>query len=313
MLFVAGGDADPNILCLLQRLAGRELPYLALLVGISSAPRLLWHLAEDRLWVDEVEVRPTALFLRYDVFTHAQDRRTESQRRASAWYHTLLSWALAHEEVAFPNRGYDSRHASKPYVLRLARRLGLATPDSLVTNDPRALDGLEHRRWIVKPVTGGEYTRVLTDALEEEDWRRRWAEEPTILQQRLVAPDLRVYRIGGAWFAFTLHSDAIDYRATADVAISAVPVPAALTEPLRRLMDGLGLDFGAADFKACPETGRPLFLEVNSAPMFAAFDNVVAGALSDAILDWALIGVNKQLHTAGFSSGPLSMRVKTCK
>jgi hypothetical protein len=63
-------------------------------------------------------------------------------------------------------------------------------------------------------------------------------------------------------------------------------------------MDEFGLDFGAADFKASPETGRPLFLEVNSAPMFAAFDRVAAGALCDAILDW-LVAAGSRVNPDG--------------
>jgi hypothetical protein len=54
-------------------------------------------------------------------------------------------------------------------------------------------------------------------------------------------------------------------------------------------MEHLGLDFGAADFKRCPETGDYRFLEVNSAPMFSAFDRVVSGALSGAIVDWLMV------------------------
>lgn len=61
-----------------------------------------------------------------------------------------------------------------------------------------------------------------------------------------------------------------------------VPQPegAALT----RLCDRLGLDFAAADFMT-DRDGRRVFLEVNSQPMFAAFDRVAGGALSDAIID----------------------------
>jgi hypothetical protein len=59
-----------------------------------------------------------------------------------------------------------------------------------------------------------------------------------------------------------------------------------LVRALAALMNDLGLDFGAADFKRCPETGRHLFLEVNSAPMFSGFDQVLSGALADAILAW---------------------------
>lgn len=285
MIVVAGGEADPNIALLARRLAMRRIPHLMLTVGARS-PRLTWCLADDRLQVDGVEVAPRALFLRHDVFAYLADRQPASWTRASRWYHVLMSWALAHEEVAFLNRRHAGRHASKPYVLHLARRLGLHTPDTLITNDLHDLDAADGAGWVAKPVTGGEYTRLLIDARADETWRDRCAAAPAIIQRRLVGPELRVYRVGDRWFAFSLRSEALDYRATTDVAIDVVPAPGDLTAPLGQVMDRLGLDFGAADFKACPETGRQLFLEVNSAPMFAAFDRVVDGALSDAVLDW---------------------------
>lgn len=34
----------------------------------------------------------------------------------------------------------------------------------------------------------------------------------------------------------------------------------------------IGLDFAAADYKTCADTGKLKFLEVNTAPMFVAFD-----------------------------------------
>jgi hypothetical protein len=286
MILVAGGDADPNLAHLLRRLDARGAPHRALLAGASASPRLTWRLGDGTLWIDGAEVRPTALFLRHDVFTHLRDRRPDSHRRAGRWYQALLSWALAQEDVALLNRGYGARHASKPYALLLARRMGLAVPETLVTTEPDALDRLDGAEWIAKPVNGGEYTRELAAARADEGWRLRFAAEPTIVQRRLVGPELRIYRVGERWLAFALRSEALDYRATPAVGIEAVPAPHDLTLPLGRMMDRLSLDFGAADFKICPRTGARLFLEVNSAPMFAGFDRAAGGALADAILDW---------------------------
>jgi hypothetical protein len=289
MLVVAGGEADPNILWLARRLGGRGLPHLMLGTGAATAPRLVWRLADDRLWINDIEIKPTAVFLRHDVFAHLKDPRPERQKQAGSWYHTMLSWALAHEEVAFLNRRYGARQTSKPYVLHLATRLGLAIPETLVTNDAKVLDRQDLGGWITKPVTGGEYTQVLADADEDPEWRGRWAESPAIVQRRMVTPDLRIYRVGEAWFAFELRSEQLDYRVDVDVKIAALAPPPELTEPLGRLMERLGLDFGAADFKRCPVTGDYRFLEVNSAPMFSAFDRVASGALSGAILDWLMV------------------------
>ncbi len=282
---MAGGDTDPNLARLLRRLSARGVDHLALLAGAAGSPRLTWRLDDDTLSVDGAAVVPKAVFLRHDVFAHLADGRAESRTRAARWHQAVLSWALAHEGVALLNRGHGARQAAKPHVLHLARRAGLAVPETLVTSDAGAFES-EAAGWIAKPVNGGEHTRPLDEALADGVWRRRSAAEPAIVQRRLVGPELRVYRVGPRWFAFALRSKALDYRTDPGVEVAVVPAPDALTAPLGRLMDGLGLDFGAADFKACPETGRPLFLEVNSAPMFAGFDRVAQGALCDAILDW---------------------------
>src|SRR5690349_13904422 len=170
-------------------------------------------------------------------------------------------------------------------MLHRARCLGLDVPDSIVTNEPSRHGGNAEQDWIVKPIDGGEYTRTLADALSDTRWTGQGGQEPTIMQRRLV-PDLRIYRIGDRWFAFALQSSKLDYRATRDVTIEPVPAPTEPIRPLGRLMDEVSLDFGAADFKTCPETGCYQFLEVNSAPMFAAFDRVAKGCLSSAILEW---------------------------
>lgn len=288
MIVVAGGHADPNIARIVQRLNKREEPFVELRDGVDNHPRLMWRLGEAHLWINGIEVRPAAVFLRYDVFTHAKDRRPESRKNATRWYYTILSWALAHEKVRFLNRRYGSSHATKPYNLQLAGQLGLETPDTVITNDADVYSCLHEDKWIAKPVDGGEYTQLLSRLQQSESWSRQAAEAPTLLQQRLVGPDLRIYGVGNRWFAFTLTSSEIDYRQSADVAIRSVRPPSDLTEPLADLMNTLGLDFGAADFKVCSRTGRYLFLEINSAPMFSGFDDVVSGSLSDAIVDWML-------------------------
>jgi len=65
-------------------------------------------------------------------------------------------------------------------------------------------------------------------------------------------------------------------------------LPANTLEGLRRLTDEMGLDFWAADFKIPRASGNPVFLEVNSNPMFSAFDSVAGGAISAAILNYLL-------------------------
>ncbi len=294
MLLIAGGAADPHIGLLARRVAERDLPHRALLVLGEAAPTLAWDLAEDRLTLEGEAIAPAALFLRHDVFAHMADGRARTQIAASRWHQTLLAWGLAHPAVAMPNRLWGARHATKPLALVEARRAGLAVPETLIATipmgDPRC-DAppwwADPTRWVAKPVNGGALTRPLEEALADPAWRAEAARAPMLLQRRLVPPELRVYRLGPRrWLAFSVRSAALDYRGDPRPRLALAAAPPGLTAALGVLMDRLGLDFGAADFKTCPESGQPLFLEVNSAPMFAAFDRVAGTALCDAILDW---------------------------
>jgi D-alanine-D-alanine ligase-like ATP-grasp enzyme len=79
----------------------------------------------------------------------------------------------------------------------------------------------------------------------------------------------------------------LDYRTTQQTSVEPwlEALPAEILSGLARLMDNFGLDFGAADFKTDPETGELLFLEINTSPMFAAFDRVSNQAVSQVLVD----------------------------
>jgi len=110
------------------------------------------------------------------------------------------------------------------------------------------------------------------------------AAAPAIVQKRLIAPEIRIYVIGHSAFAFEVRSVSLDYRVNQDaelVLLQSVPPELAM---LRKLMSRLGMDFGAADFKTDPETGQLVFLELNTSPMFARFDQVSGGKVCAAII-----------------------------
>ena len=65
-------------------------------------------------------------------------------------------------------------------------------------------------------------------------------------------------------------------------------LPGTIISRLSILMDKLGLNWGAADFKKCRRTAQWYFLEVNSSPMFSVFDRKAAGKICDAILEFLL-------------------------
>lgn len=285
MILVAGGAGDPNIVALRERLEQRAVAHLCVVGGDPHWPRLRWQLDDDRLAIDGRGVHPEAVFLRFDVFAEARDRRPDSRRRASEWYYAVLAWALAHTDVALLNRRFGARHLVKPQVLVRARAVGLDVPRTIVANDPAALAGLHADQWIVKPVDGGAHTESLRAICAHRAKLETFTRSPMILQQRLIVPDLRVFRVGPVWLAFELRGDDLDYRAGARPHLERVSPDPALTERLQALTDEFGLDFVAADFKRCPQTGAFRFLEINSAPMFAGFDHHAEWAISDALID----------------------------
>lgn len=248
---------------------------MRLLAGSETHPVLTWDLAADVLTIDGEVLAPRAVFLRHDVFS------TPSAARAFAWYTTILSWAMAHGDVRLLNR-HHAGHLLKPQQLLLARECGLDIPSTIITNDARALEAMEDR--IVKPVAGGEYTQPLAKALASAPRRGHALAAPAIVQETLVPPELRIYRAGDRFVSFHVVASTLDYRTDAKARIEPASNDRRLIAGLRKLTDKLHLDFAAADFKQCPKTKRMLFLEVNSGPMFAAFDAATDGAVSRAIV-----------------------------
>lgn len=274
MILVAGGQLDPNIGALLKRVLARGLPFRDLLVGPSLAPAIRITLGGE-LALDGQVVEPTACFVRHDVFLSQKTGEVADQRAALNWYHAVRGWAGSRADVRLLNRRARGADHNKLENLARAIETGLAVPATVVATDAEALawNGPKVR----KPVAGGELTEAVSDATPPT--------YPYFIQARLDRPELRAYRVGDRVLGFELESPDLDYREHQAVSLREGVVPAELADRLVSLCEALGLDFAAADFMRGPD-GEWIFLEVNSQPMFAAFDKVAEGRLADAILDW---------------------------
>lgn len=288
-VLIAGGEADPNIRSILRRARERELPVLELLAGPGRTPALTWDVQADTLALDGRAVRPGAGFMRYDVFHAMADKRAAVGFRAQAWYTALHGWLLAHDDVRMVNRAYAGQ-TNKPFMLRMAAACGLRIPRTCITNELDALERMDDAaEMIAKPVPGGGFTQMVSELLRTTQRQGGLSAAPAIVQQRLVAPEVRIYGIGGRFVPFDVISAQLDYRADTSTRVEPRPLASidpALVGALGRLMDRLGMEYGAADFKTDVETGELVFLEVNSGPMFVAFDRASGYAVSDAILDY---------------------------
>lgn len=285
MLLIAGGSRDPNLASLCSVAKSSGVSFVPLLFG-EDWPVVSWDLAADEFWIGPESVRPSAAFIRYDVFNCMVDPRQNVERAALAWYETLEGWTSCHPECSVLNANANSR-INKPLALRLAAAAGLPVPRTIVTNDlSRIIEASNRYALVSKPVAGGDYCHAVETALSSED--AEWIPAiPTVLQERLNAPEVRVYRVGGQLLHFRIEAPTIDYRMSPDCVVTPIDqrlIPDGLNEGIIRLTDQLGLNFAAIDFKSCNQTGELLFLEVNTQPMFAAFDGVSDGAISGAIV-----------------------------
>lgn len=258
--------------------------HYALLIGPKAHPSFSWDLHKDALLLDGRRFRPTGAFIRYDVFGQMVDPRAAVSFRAAGWFSSLQSWLDSRPDVRVFNRA--ARHPIvKPAVLLLARKLGLETPASFVTNSLRRFRGKE-AAFVVKPINGGDYCRALQDVSRSTEIRAGVAATPAIVQEKLVSPDVRVYVIGKQTCTFAIQSPALDYREDPEPALQYLGAfERTLGGKLIRLNRALGLDFSASDFKTCSRTGRLKFLEINSGPMFAGFDKTAKGELTDRMIE----------------------------
>ena len=257
-----------------------------LLVGANSHPVVTWDVNADRLLINGRRVQPTAAFIRHDVFTNMVDDRPETAHRAYSWYSTLASWISSHREVRCFNRS-SRGELQKPHQLRLAVEAGLDIPATLVTNDARLLKRKSRTSsLVVKPVNGGDYCQHLAPLLPWITTINGAAANPAIVQEELVPPDIRVFCVGKRFFTFEIESDGLDYRnASYSRVRTSGAVPKRILTKIGRVSRLMGLDYSATDLKWSTSLERLVFLEINSAPMFAAFDEASEGALCDAIIE----------------------------
>jgi glutathione synthase/RimK-type ligase-like ATP-grasp enzyme len=283
-LLVAGGRRDPNVASIVAAAAREGVAVIDARVGDGRSPSLTWDLACDSLSVDGRVAAPDALFMRYDVFESLADPRPAVSARALGWHETLAGWTAAHPRVRAFNRRIIASAGNKPAQLMAANAIGLTIPSTVITNDLAALGQDAGRALVAKPVAGGDYCVLFADASSGAERRHGRGARPAIVQRRLQAPEVRIYVIGRETFAFEMRSPSLDYRVDQNADVMLLDTVPAVVHPLRALMDVLGMDFGAADFKTDPGTGALVFLEINTSPMFAQFDAVASGQLCAAVV-----------------------------
>lgn len=223
------------------------------------------------------------------------------RRHATAEARVGLGGVLSSLDVLWVNYPARESDALKPRQLHVARRCGLAVPDSQVTNKP---DGV---RDFARDVDGALACKTLAAALLVESSRLQTAYtrriEPAELDdlagvdttlhffQRFLpkAFEARVTVVGDRVFGAAIHagSDAarVDWRSdyeSLDYAVIAPPEP--VTTGILRFLKAFGLSFGAFDFAVTPD-GEWIMLECNPFGAYGWLEESLNLPITSALAD----------------------------
>jgi glutathione synthase/RimK-type ligase-like ATP-grasp enzyme len=185
--------------------------------------------------------------------------------------------------------------AQKPYQLALAQSVGLAVPDTLITNDPAAVlnfreghpNGVIHKQFVARLETWRE-TRALQDA--DLDHIATVKAAPVQFQERIAAvAEVRAIVVGDEIFAGAALFAGLPYghdiRMNMDATYTRFALPPDIADKLHQLVRKLGLIYGAIDLLLTSE-GRFFFLEINPAGQFLYIERHTGQPITAAISAW---------------------------
>ena len=244
--------------------------------------------------------------------SHAADREglhpadVELAERGCDLFRRSLFELLA-PEAFWVNPDPAVRRNSKILQHRAALEVGLRVPDTLYSNDPRAIRDFFRRhdgRVVYKPLFTqiwqvGEKTLApptvrLTEELVRDDEVLRAM--PGIFQELTPkAWELRVTMMGRRAITARVLSQQteegrLDWRrAYGELRLEPDELPREIAERCRHLLDRLGLVFGCFDFIVTPEEDQ-VYLEVNQAGQFLFVEEATGQPLLDAFTELLIQG-----------------------
>jgi hypothetical protein len=186
------------------------------------------------------------------------------------WTEMISGVFAALDRAWFVNDPDRQLAAVKPLQLRLAERLGLRIPDTLITNDPAAAAAFVERhgrRVVHKTLSPPRHRFLPTKAWSESDREvlHDLVLAPTIFQETVTdCRELRLTVIGDQVFAaeFRPAVGLIDGRLDLETPYRPHSVPNDLSRRLLALVRQLGLVFSTIDMKLTDD-GEYVFLELN--------------------------------------------------
>lgn len=221
---------------------------------------------------------------------------------ANEWHEAIDGlWRLLDHPRWMNDPVRDEVACRKALQLRAARAAGLRIPRTLMTSNPdqarRFIEEQGLGRTVFKTFSCTHTVWRETRLVRSEDLASLDAVRlaPVIFQEYIRAgTDLRITVVGGRFFPVAIDATATDYpvdfrMSLGQASMEAAELPADVEAALRRLMDDLGLVYGAIDMRRTPE-GEYVFFEVNTAGEFLFVEERTGQPIARAVADW-LAGV----------------------
>lgn len=183
----------------------------------------------------------------------------------------------------------------------MAAEAGLNVPRTLITNDPEA--ARDFADVIVGPIVykpffhvrgtvRGRTVAVYANVVRPDDLPHPDIATTAHLFQEWVpkAYEVRLTVIGGRIFAAEIHADSaaghVDWRSDYDSHTYKIcEPPPGVADGVLRMLDRLGLPYGAFDFVVTPE-GEWRFLEVNPSGQYGFIEQATGLPITAAICDY---------------------------
>jgi hypothetical protein len=201
---------------------------------------------------------------------------------------------LRERGIRFYNDPLRARDLDRKLVqLSLARKCGLAIPETIVTSDPCAANEFiaTHTKIVFKSFSGSERvwrpTRLFKTEMAQHLWRLPLC--PVIFQTYIEGVrDYRVTiiddRVTSAAFDITASRYPADVRIDTKIPCFRRALPAAVEACLALFMRVSGLRYGAFDLRETP-SGEFFFLEVNESGQFLYIDQLAGTGIAQDMAD----------------------------
>jgi len=206
----------------------------------------------------------------------------------------LLEGLFLNSDARFVNPMLAEYAAVKPRQLHVAREVGWAIPDTLITSDKDHASTFiqkHHGRVIHKAMTAPRDRLIDTRVWDEGDRPalKALTFAPTIFQEMICGPmDLRITVVGQRVFTARILTDrsraGIDSRMDMDAPYEPYELPDQIHERVLTFMAAMGLVYGTIDLKITHE-GEYVFLEVNPQGQFLYVEILTGMPIASAMAD----------------------------